>query len=158
MTRGAAIAVSLAVLFVAGCSDDTASVATVATTATTVAPGQALADLAAGDCLPDLPTAAVDRTETVSCDSSHRAEVFATDDFDQEQSFPGAGRLSGEAALRCSALYEAYAGEPVDPTTDQAFAEVVPSEASWADGDRRTICLALPPAGASVEGSIAEAA
>lgn len=133
-----------------GCSDDES----VATTVTSVVPGQALDDLVPGDCLVQVPNTAAGLVETVDCGLAHRAEVYAVHDADGGP-FPGSDQLGAEAALRCVALYEAYAGEPIDPTTDRALAEIVPSEASWADGDRHVVCLALPPAGASAEGSIA---
>jgi hypothetical protein len=144
-------------LFGIGCSDDGGGAESATTTATSIVPGQALDELVPGDCLVEVPDAPLGRVETVDCEHSHRAEVYAVHDVD-DGSFPEVDRLSAEAALRCVALYEAYAGEPVDPTTDQALAEIVPSEASWAEGDRYVVCLALPPAGASVEGSIAATA
>jgi hypothetical protein len=154
MTRTIVMAAA-AVLFVAGCADDDGGSAESATiTVTVVLPGQAIDDLVAGDCLVELPDASTARVEIVECELPHRAEVYATHDF-EGRTFLGAGTLSDEAASRCAALYAVYAGEPIDPTTDQAFTEIVPSEASWADGDRHVACLALPPAGESAEGSIA---
>ena len=136
------------------CSGDGGGAEATTTTATSALPGQVLDDLVPGDCLVEVPDTAAGRVETVDCGLAHRAEVYAVHDADGGP-FPGSDQLGAEAALRCVALYEAYAGEPVDPTTDRAFVEVVPSAASWAEGDRHVVCLALPPAGTSVEGSIA---
>ena len=55
---------------------------------------------------------------------------------------PSAAEVDALAAGGCTKRYEAYAGEPVDPTTERAFAELVPSSASWEEGDRRVVCLA----------------
>jgi hypothetical protein len=151
--RGFVVAVAAVVLAV-GCSDGGGSAEPVTTTVTSALPGQAINELVAGDCLVEVPDATSGRAEAVDCEQPHRAEVYATHDVD-DGPFPSAGQLSRAAGRGCAARYAVYAGEPIDPTTDLAFAEVVPSEASWADGDRLVVCLALPSAGASAEDSIA---
>jgi len=156
VTRCTALVAAAVVLVGVGCSDDGEAAKSTAATVTTVAAGQPLDRLVPGDCLVDEPDASSGRVETVDCELAHRAEVYGVADLDGGP-FPGTDQLNVEAALRCDALHEGYAGEPVDPTTDRAFAEIVPSEASWAEDDRHVVCLALPPAGASAEGSIAAA-
>ena len=155
MTRPALVAIAL--FGVVACSADDAPDEPPTTTVTTVLPGEAFDELNAGDCLIELPTETTSRVETTPCARQHRAEVYATLDLGAE-TFPGAGEVSLEAAQRCSTSYERYAGEPIDPTTNQAFAEVVPTAASWGDGDRRVVCLVLPPGGATSEGTVAERA
>jgi hypothetical protein len=116
--------------------------------------GTQINDLEPGTCLVEVPDASSGRAETVDCERPHRAEVYAVLEVDGG-TFPGARALSDEAVVSCTGSYAAYAGEPVDPTTDLAFAELVPTDASWADGDRQVVCLALSPAGSQAEGTIA---
>jgi hypothetical protein len=151
--RRLVVVAAVAGLAVAGCSTGDASTDPAPTT-TTVPAGTAIDDLEPGVCLAEVPDASTGRAETVDCGRPHRAEVYAALDLDGT-SFPGTPELSEEAALSCTVRYARYAGEPIDPTTDLAFAEIVPSEASWGDGDRHVVCLALPPAGAQADGSIA---
>lgn len=139
------------------CSGGDDDGAATTTTETTVLPGRSVADLTPGDCLAGLPDGTRDRVETVDCSAEHRAEVYAVADLD-DGPFPGAAEVSELSAQRCAGRYGRYAGEPIDPTTNRAFAEIVPSLGSWEDGDRRIVCLALPPAGATERGSIADGA
>jgi hypothetical protein len=153
VTNRTVVWTTVALMTAAACSGGDASTEPVPTTAT-VPSGTPINDLEPGACLVEVPDASSGRAATVDCERTHRAEVYAVLEVD-DGSFPGAGALSDEAGVRCTGRYGAYAGEPVDPTTDLAFAEIVPTEASWADGDRRVVCLALPPAGARAEGTIA---
>lgn len=157
MTRGRAGARVLvgALVMLIGCSDDSGPPPTSATTVD--APGAAIDDLEPGTCLRAVPRRLSDRAEVVDCGEEHRAEVYATHELDAG-AFPGVPAVNEDAALGCADRYGGYAGEPIDPTTNRAFAELVPSAPSWADGDRRVVCLALPPGGASETGSIADPA
>ena len=147
--RAAGVAAAVAVLV--GCSGDDAPPPS--TTTTSAAPsGVAVEALEPGDCLLELPDPASGRAEPVPCRQGHRAEVYAVVALD-DGAFPGPGPVREASAAACAAAYEGYAGEPIDPTTDRAFAELVPSASSWADGDRGVICLALPPGGGTERGN-----
>jgi hypothetical protein len=140
-----------ALLLAAACSDDGPVEPEPSTTTLT---GVAIDGLEPGACLVGLPGPSPGRVETVDCDLDHRAEVYAVHDLG-DGPFPGAGPIDERAARGCAERYEAYAGEPIDPTTDRAFAELVPTQDSWGGGDRRVVCLALPPGGGSARGTIA---
>lgn len=142
------------VVLAAACSDDGPPDPQPSTTR---AAGTAVDDLEAGTCLAALPEPGSTLVAPVDCTRAHRAEVYAVFDLEADGS-PSATEVDALAAGGCTERYEAYAGEPVDPTTERAFAELVPSSASWEEGDRRVVCLALPPGGATAEGSIAATA
>lgn len=122
----------------------------------TTQPGTPLAALGPGTCLARLPDPAADRAAVVDCRRRHRAEVYAVVEL-EDGPLPGAGVLDRQAADRCARAYADYAGEPVDPTTDRSFAELVPSRAGWDEGERTVVCLALGSGGRSGRGSIADA-
>lgn len=146
-----AVVLIVLVVLAAACSDDGSADPQ---PSTTTAAGTAVDDLEAGMCLAALPEPGTTRVAPVDCTRGHRAEVYAVYDLEADGS-PSVAEIDARAAGGCTERYEAYAGEPVDPTTDQAFAELVPSSASWDEGDRRVVCLALPPGGTTEEGSIA---
>lgn len=150
--RGAALLL-LTYVLLAGCGSSEETEAT--TTTTTEPAGVAVDDLVAGDCLSQVPAGPSERVETVPCATEHRAEVYAVFDLEQSDQTEAA-TVSEDAALGCADRYAAYAGEPIDPTTDRAFSELVPSEESPSDGDRGVVCLVLPPGGAVAPGSIAD--
>ena len=151
--RAATLALVGAFVTVVGCSDDGGS--PTPTSATTQPSGTAIGELEPGACLATVPDGQSPRVDAVDCADEHRAEVYATHDLD-DGDFPGVAAVDEAAAEGCSDRYRAYAGEPIDPTTDRAFVELVPSAPSWEDGDRRVVCLVLPPGGVTEPGSIAD--
>jgi hypothetical protein len=149
---GGRFAVLAFVLVTAACSGEADEPASVPTTTLL---GEAVDEVGPGDCLADFSDPSSGRVEVVDCAEAHRAEVYAVHEL-ADGPFPGAAVLGEDAALECAERYGEFAGEPIDPTTALAFSELVPSDLSWADGDRRVVCLALPPGGEKTVGSIAD--
>lgn len=93
-----------------------------------------------GHCLATLPAdGTVDRVDLVPCADPHVAEVVGVHPFRSDE-WPGQDAVDDESAAACEMdAAQAAAG----------FRAVVwsPSQESWAQGDRRGLCLAWLPDG-----------
>jgi len=114
-------------------------------------------DLGVGDCTNDDLTGEVADVETVDCDESHVAEVYAV--FDLEgRDFPGDAETASQAEDGCNGpRFEDYVGIPYNQSTLYTTF-LTPTEESWNDADDRTvICFAVTedrsPTTGSVEGA-----
>jgi hypothetical protein len=91
--------------------------------------------LTTGHCLRDLPAdGRVDRVDVVPCSEPHAAEVVALHEL-ADGPWPGRTAVDREATAACE----------MDTTqSDAGFRPVVwtPSEASWGQEDRTSLCLA----------------
>ena len=111
-------------------------------------------DLEVGDCTEEELSGAVGEVDTVDCDESHTAEVFALFDLEGDD-FPGTSEIQAEAAEGCNGdRFEDYVGTPY--AESEIFSTyLVPTEETWNDADDRTvICLAVTDDGSATEGSV----
>ncbi len=114
---------------------------TAAPTATT---GSGVNGLTAGACLAELPSAdsSVSSVLTSSCDIDHAAEVFEVFDWSgSDAAYPGDSEISDRAEGGCTDAFESYVGLPVELSMLDVY-WFAPTEDSWANGDRRFICVA----------------
>jgi hypothetical protein len=105
-----------------------------------------LEHLRAGDCVRDVGTEDSTTLEVVACGTPHAGEVFAVASL-AFPSFPGDAELIRFADGRCASSLDTWTG--VSPHEDSGYdvSFFYPSASSWADGDRRLICLLEDPAG-----------
>jgi hypothetical protein len=111
-------------------------------------------NLEVGDCTNEDLEGAVGDVDTVDCDESHTAEVFALFDIEGDD-FPGASEITQEATDGCNGdRFEDYVGLPYEES--EIFSTyLVPTEETWNDADDRTvICLAVTSDGDATEGSV----
>ncbi|WP_225755523.1 septum formation family protein [Actinotalea sp. Marseille-Q4924] len=105
--------------------------------------------LVAGHCVQTLPPdGTVRRTTLVPCDRPHEAEVLATHRH-ADGPWPGDAQVRREAEAACE----------MDSAQQQAGVQPVvwaPTEASWRQGDRTSLCLAWLPGlrGSWTEGDV----
>jgi hypothetical protein len=111
-------------------------------------------DLSIGDCLGAM-SAPVIEVAIVDCEEMHLHEVFAVLEHEAgaEEGFPGEEVLARHADDVCLAPFEAYVA--VDYLESAYWiTSIVPSEAGWAEGDRRIVCaLRLGEEGGETAGS-----
>ena len=107
---------------------------------------ESVANAEVGECIENISDLAglISELPETECTEDHEAEVYflfdhegGDDDFDQSE-------IDEEATERCGEELEDYIG--VDPSeTRIAPTSINPSEGSWEDGDRETICVAFIP-------------
>jgi Septum formation len=109
------------------------------------APETSVLDLVVGDCF-STAVAELDRVSVVSCDTEHQYEVFALLELDgaPEAPFPGDQALLERADADCQPSFAAYVGTEY-PDSAWFIAGLVPSEETWADGDRTIACALYEP-------------
>lgn len=93
-----------------------------------------------GDCFDD-EGAAEEITDVpiVDCSEPHDNEVFALIEMTEED-FPGFDATGAIADEECLPRFESYVG--VDyAESDLEFGWLIPTETSWADGDREIVCI-----------------
>lgn len=94
-----------------------------------------------GDCFddPDDASEAVADLPLVACDEPHDNEVYAVIELPDE-AFPGDEAILERAETDCLGAFEPYVGTAYGDST--LFATwLVPTEASWSDGDREVVCV-----------------
>jgi len=90
----------------------------------------------------------------LDCSLPHQNEVFATFDYTDTKTYPGAEKLQTQAKQRCPASWEAYVGKPYE-TSRLALAYALPDEAGWNNGIRHVVgCLVVDPASERRVGSV----
>lgn len=111
-------------------------------------------DLEVGDCTDQDLSGAVGEVDTVDCEESHTAEVFAVFDVEGDD-FPGTAEISAEAAEGCNGdRFEDYVGVPYEES-EIYTTYLVPTEETWNEADDRTIiCFAITEDGSPTEGSV----
>lgn len=108
-----------------------------------------VAELAVGDCF---STDAEQKLATLAetCESPHLYEVLSVTPTSLGDAFPGDAELASEADALCAADFAALGA---DVTAGLVPLHLVPSETSWAAGDRAVVCLAADAGGAELTGS-----
>lgn len=96
-------------------------------------------DLEVGSCF-DLPSkSAADVLLYESCDTPHAYEVFHRADLPDDQP-PGETAFNTFVSRECRGAFADYVG--TEPRLSHlGFSAVVPSSASWDEGDREVLCL-----------------
>jgi hypothetical protein len=85
-----------------------------------------------------------DPESIVDCATPHDGEVFGTveiPDAPEGAAYPGGDQLREFATPQCQTLVTEYTGLALIQL-DLTFLRLVPTEATWADGDRSIICAA----------------
>jgi hypothetical protein len=169
----------LALLLVAGCSDDeapewlvdraapstttTTPPATTEPTATTAPdPGREVAaiDLEPGVCIEEAAAFTsrqvneITEAETVPCRLPHQAEVYDRSDLEDEAGapFPGVGELRRQAQDQCRDGFEAFVGVRWTQS-ELEIAALWPSLESWELDDRSIVCAVFRLDGELMTGS-----
>lgn len=98
-----------------------------------------------GDCLRDGITkiSTLDEVVTVPCSKPHSLELFTTWNL-PGTAFPGQPAVRRESQQGCDARFRAFIGRSYDSSSLQA-ADIHPTAASWATGDRAVRCLVGEP-------------
>ncbi|MFC7331334.1 septum formation family protein [Marinactinospora rubrisoli] len=103
-------------------------------------------DIAVGDCLNDAAmTGEVQEVPVISCDQPHDSEVYASVMMD-DGAFPGDEAVNAEAETECDAEFTNFVGLPYMESV-LLYSWYVPTEQSWAGGDREILCLISSPDG-----------
>jgi hypothetical protein len=116
--------------------------------------------LTAGDCFTTtenlLGGGEVQDLPTVDCAEEHDGEVFAVFAIMDvpDGGYPDVEELQASADEGCLGAFEDYVGVPYEEST-LLFANLVPTEASWADGDRDVVCFLFAEDGSPLTGSMA---
>lgn len=98
-------------------------------------------NLRTGDCVNQLVEGDdINRLPRVECSEPHQGEVVGK--FSLEGStFPGEDSVNEQAESRCFDLLDEYSPSTKDDDTIGLY-YVIPTRASWAQGDREVICMA----------------
>ena len=158
MTRlGAVVAATLttATILLAGCTALGGGRADPSPTPTGV-PEVDVLELSVGDCLDTHGKPGITATvPVVDCDLEHDSEAYATILLD-DGPYPGDDTVRSTAEQSCSAEFVAFAGIAYEESALD-YAYYFPTLGSWAEGDRRILCLILDP-DARVTGTLEGAA
>ena len=95
--------------------------------------------LEVGTCFDDTEESQVSSVPEVDCAEPHDNEVFAVFDYTETDTFPGSEALNAAATDLCIAQFQDYVGEAYIDSTLEVF-PIIPTEASWDEGDREVIC------------------
>lgn len=105
-----------------------------------------------GACYEEPPRPSAD-AEQVGCDEA-RFEVVATGDLDGlGDQWPGLTEVSAATFDRCADAFEDYVGADVAGSRFDVWFDH-PTEAAWADGERRIVCAATTVDDTPLEGSV----
>lgn len=92
-----------------------------------------------GDCTNDVATEEVAAVPTVPCSEPHDNEAYFAYDIEADR-FPGDDTVLAEAGDTCVSEFEGFVGLSYEESTLDVW-PLVPTEATWADGDREVICF-----------------
>ena len=100
--------------------------------------------LTIGDCLDTRDvTGVAAAVPVVDCASEHDSEAYAEIVL-AEGDFPGADSVGDSAESGCVDAFAEFVGLAYDESTLD-YAYYFPTEGSWAEGDRRILCLIADP-------------
>lgn len=109
-----------------------------------------------GDCFND-PAAdrELEQVDVVPCDEPHDNEVFATLEHPPtpDDIYLGRDAIVGYAEQACPEPFNAYVGVAYQRSRFSLF-PIVPSEATWAEGDRQIICALYDHQAGKLTGSM----
>jgi hypothetical protein len=107
-------------------------------------------ELKVGQCFDAPDDSQLWAVEVVPCNASHENEIFAAMNYPAGPSepFPGDKAIASVADQDCVPAFEAYVGVSYEASR-YLWAPMVPTESSWADGDREILCVLYLNEGAS---------
>ncbi|TQL53453.1 septum formation family protein [Subtercola boreus] len=105
--------------------------------------------LKVGDCLDNTSDTSVSEVPTIDCAAPHDLEVFYDYALADSVTYPGTGALQQSAEESCKSQFAAFVGVGYDLSI-LAFTEYVPTETSWAGGDRTVTCVLGDPNAKSI--------
>ncbi len=101
-----------------------------------------------GECIESVSQLSGEISELpeTDCSEPHEAEVFFLFQHEgDDDEFPGNEAVAGEAQEACEGdAFEDYTGTSYDESAI-GVAPITPTEQSWGDGDRESICVAFVP-------------
>jgi len=110
--------------------------------------------LTTGSCLNGVQEdAEIDTTGTIDCAIAHDNEVIASIPYTGDGAYPGQPALHAFAEAPCIQAFADYVGIAFDASSLGMFL-AVPTDVSWAKGDRQINCVVSAPAGAKLTGSV----
>lgn len=104
-------------------------------------PTSSVLDLYVGQCIQDPGEGTVYDVENAVCTTEHWGEVYHVMTITSSQ-MPSEDDMNDMASDACVDAFEAYVGRPYDES-DLDFTWYVPSQESWAEGDRTIQCIAI---------------
>ena len=104
-------------------------------------PTSSVLDLYVGQCIQDPGEGTVFDVENAVCTNEHWGEVFHVMQITSSQ-MPSEDDMDDMAWDACVDAFDAYVGRPYDES-DLDFTWYVPSQESWAEGDRTIQCIAI---------------
>ncbi len=97
-----------------------------------------------GECVESISdlTGTVSELPETECTEDHEGEIFFLFEHEgDDDDFPGSQALQEEAAEECQGEeFEDYTGVPFEETVI-GVAIITPTDGSWSDGDRESICV-----------------
>ncbi|MCC9173567.1 septum formation family protein [Arthrobacter sp. zg-Y179] len=109
-------------------------------------------ELEDGACLKDWDDVNSSAT-VVTCETPHNAQLVATDSFTEDAAFPGTSALEERVNDVCEAVQ--YAGAAAE-FPGLKLAKSIPTEQTWASGDRRVDCIVFAPEGQELTESLVQ--
>ncbi|MCC9144687.1 MULTISPECIES: septum formation family protein [unclassified Arthrobacter] len=107
-------------------------------------------ELEAGACLQDWDDVNSSAT-VVTCETPHDAQLVATDSFTEDAAFPGTGALEERVDEVCAAVKYSDAATQFPGLK---LTKSIPTEQTWATGDRRVDCFVFAPEGQELTESL----
>lgn len=112
-------------------------------------------ELRVGDCLDGFSEGdEISRVRAVPCSADHSDEVFAAAEMSGED-YPGDDAVADFADEACVMEFEQFVGTAWEES-ELDYGYLVPTESSWAEGDREVLCIIGDPE-SDVTGSLENA-
>lgn len=92
-------------------------------------------------------------TRSVDCANPHDNEVVASVDYAPNGAFPGQAALDAFAITHCPPAFESYVGISYEQSS-LGILPVMPTDLTWAKGDRSIVCVVLTMDGSKLTGSV----
>ncbi|MCQ1994489.1 septum formation family protein [Arthrobacter sp. zg-Y1171] len=109
-------------------------------------------ELVEGACLKDWDDVNSGAT-VVTCETPHNAQLVATDSYTEDAAFPGTGALEERVNEVCKAVEYADAAAE---SPGLKLTKSIPTEQTWASGDRRVDCIVFAPEGQDLTESLVQ--
>ncbi len=121
-------------------SIESSAPASVSPTASTGAEATSVFDLEAGDCF-SVESDELTTVVVVDCEESHEYEAFAVLDHEAGEAdpFPGDDAMLEYANTACQPPFQEFVGIEYEASI-WYIRSVLPSEETWAEGDRELVC------------------
>ena len=110
-------------------------------------------DLRVGDCFSADVSESVGDVQGRPCSEEHQYEVFGTFTHSQGGDFPGEDAIVTSAEPSCLQQFGSYVGISFEES-EFYYSLLSPTEESWSDGDRETLCILHTLAEDNITGSM----